>query len=211
MEELPGVDRQALDVLPLPFGIEGVEGQGTLARAAGAGDHHEAVAGDVEVDVLEVVRAGAANADALARRVAISEASRFMRCTEDAGGRRWKPSYYTATAAFSQLRGRESRDMPDWGLAFRRPSLCNSDRQTADIRIGEAFFMEVPDVRRRIPMPSGAGPAPARVGGWRRWRHASRRDQCPMARRRRSRRRGRCPAAEPAPPKSASASNRWTR
>ena len=65
MEELPGVDRQAFDVLPLPFGIERVEGQGTLARPAGTGDHHQPVAGEVEVDVLQVVHAGAANADAL--------------------------------------------------------------------------------------------------------------------------------------------------
>ena len=65
VEELPGVDRQAFDVLPLAFGVERVEGQRTLARAAGAGDDHEAVAGDVEIDVAEVVRSRAADADAL--------------------------------------------------------------------------------------------------------------------------------------------------
>ena len=67
MEKLPGVDRQAFDVLPLPLGIERVEGQRTLARAAGTGNHHEPVAGDVDIDVLQVMHAGAADADALAR------------------------------------------------------------------------------------------------------------------------------------------------
>ena len=38
VEELPGVDREAFDILPLPLGIERVEGQRALARAAGAGD-----------------------------------------------------------------------------------------------------------------------------------------------------------------------------
>ena len=68
MEELPGVDREAFDILPLPFGIEGVEGQRALARAAGAGDDHQPVAGDVEIEVLQVVDPGAADADAVVGR-----------------------------------------------------------------------------------------------------------------------------------------------
>ena len=67
MQELPGVGREAFDVLPLPLGIERVEGQRALARPAGPGDHHEAVAGDVEVEVLQVVHPRPADADALGR------------------------------------------------------------------------------------------------------------------------------------------------
>ena len=90
MEELPGVDRQAFDVLPLSFGIERVEGQRTLARAAGTGDHHQPVAGQVDVDVLQVVNAGAANADALARGRfdvrGFSIHAHYRRTPEDATG-----------------------------------------------------------------------------------------------------------------------------
>ena len=63
LEELPGVGRQRLDVAPLAFGEQGVEGQRGLARPRHPGDHHQPVAGDVEVEVLEVVLAGAANRD----------------------------------------------------------------------------------------------------------------------------------------------------
>src|SRR5262249_51229337 len=63
LEELPRVRRQRLDVPPLPLGKDGVEGQRRLARPGHAGDDHELVAGDDDVDVLEVVLARAANDD----------------------------------------------------------------------------------------------------------------------------------------------------
>ena len=63
MQELPGVDRQAFDILPLPFGIQRVEGQRAFARTAGAGDHHQPVAGNIEIDILQIMDPGAANAD----------------------------------------------------------------------------------------------------------------------------------------------------
>ena len=65
MEELPGVGREALDILPLAFGIERVEGQRALARPAGAGDDDQAIAGQGEIEVLQVVRPGAVDADAV--------------------------------------------------------------------------------------------------------------------------------------------------
>ena len=67
VEELAGVGRKAFDVLPLAFGIEGVEGQRTLARSARPGDDNEAVAGNVEVDVLQVMHPRPADADRLGR------------------------------------------------------------------------------------------------------------------------------------------------
>ena len=60
LEELPGVGGQRLDVPPLALGVDGVEGERRLARARQAGDDHQLVPRDVDVDVLEVVDAGAA-------------------------------------------------------------------------------------------------------------------------------------------------------
>ena len=63
-EELPGVARQRLDVAPLPLGVERVEGQRALAGAADAGEDDQPVAGQIEVDVPEVMLAGSADDDA---------------------------------------------------------------------------------------------------------------------------------------------------
>ena len=63
LQELPGVGRERLHVPALPFGVQGVEGQGRLARARQPGDHHQLIARDVERDVLQVVGACAAYAD----------------------------------------------------------------------------------------------------------------------------------------------------
>ena len=61
LEELPRVGRQRLDVAPLPFGVDRVERERRLARSGQAGDHHQLVARDVDVDVLQVVDARAAH------------------------------------------------------------------------------------------------------------------------------------------------------
>ena len=63
LQELPRIGGKALDVTPLAFGIQRVEGQAGLARARQPGDHHQRVPGDVQVDVLQVVRARTADAD----------------------------------------------------------------------------------------------------------------------------------------------------
>ena len=68
VEELPRVRGERLHVLALPLGEDRVEGERALARARHAGDHHQAVAGQVDREVLEVVLAGAANADGLLGR-----------------------------------------------------------------------------------------------------------------------------------------------
>ena len=54
-EELPGVGGQRLDVPPLALGVERVHGQRRLAAAAGPAEDRHLVAGDVEVDPLQVV------------------------------------------------------------------------------------------------------------------------------------------------------------
>ena len=60
-EELPGVGRQRLDVPALALGEDRVEGEAGLARAGEPREHDQCVAGQVEVDVLEVVLSGAAD------------------------------------------------------------------------------------------------------------------------------------------------------
>ena len=65
LEELPGVGRQRLDVAPLPFGVDRVEGERRLARPADAGDDDQLADGQRQIDVLEVVRARAAHDDVL--------------------------------------------------------------------------------------------------------------------------------------------------
>ena len=57
-EELPGVGGQRLDVAALALGEDRVEGQAGLPRPGQAGEHDEAVAGQLDADVLEVVLAG---------------------------------------------------------------------------------------------------------------------------------------------------------
>ena len=61
-QELPRVGRQRFDVAPLALGVDGVEGERGLARAGQSGDHDQPVARQVQVDALEVVGAGAADA-----------------------------------------------------------------------------------------------------------------------------------------------------
>ena len=61
MEESAGVGRHRLEVATLRLCIEGTEGERGLpgARDAGEGDHR--IAGNVDIDALEVVLAGAPN------------------------------------------------------------------------------------------------------------------------------------------------------
>ncbi|HJQ20121.1 MAG TPA: hypothetical protein VJ867_07220 [Gemmatimonadaceae bacterium] len=62
-EKLPRIRRQRFDVAPLAFGVNGVEGERRFPRSGRAGDDGEGTAGDVEVDPLEIVLAGAPNLD----------------------------------------------------------------------------------------------------------------------------------------------------
>ena len=63
LEELAGVGGEGFDIAPLPLGINGIEGQGRFTRAGDAGDDHQLVAGDGDVDALEVVLASAFDDD----------------------------------------------------------------------------------------------------------------------------------------------------
>ena len=61
LQELARIGRQRFDVAALAFGIDGVEGERGFAGAGEAGEHHELVARNLEIDVLEIVLACAAN------------------------------------------------------------------------------------------------------------------------------------------------------
>ena len=62
-QELARVGGERFDVAPLPLGVDGVERERRLARAREPRDHHQPVAGDVDVDALQVVRPGPADAN----------------------------------------------------------------------------------------------------------------------------------------------------
>ena len=57
VQELPRVGGERLHVTALAFGVDGVERQRGLARAAQTRDHGEAIARDFHVNVLEIVLA----------------------------------------------------------------------------------------------------------------------------------------------------------
>ena len=62
-QELARVGRQRLDVAALALGVDRVEGEARLARAREPGDDDQRVARQLDVDALEVVRAGARDDD----------------------------------------------------------------------------------------------------------------------------------------------------
>src|SRR5262249_50981610 len=68
LEELARVGREALDVAPLTFRIDRVEGERGLARTRQPREDDERVAGNREINVLEVVLARTAHVDRLAGR-----------------------------------------------------------------------------------------------------------------------------------------------
>ncbi|MNV59503.1 hypothetical protein D3C71_1519320 [compost metagenome] len=63
VEELAGVGAEGLHVAALALGIERVKHQAGFARAAGPRDHREFAGADVQIQVLEVVLACAADTD----------------------------------------------------------------------------------------------------------------------------------------------------
>ncbi len=60
-EELTGVGRERLDVAALALGVDGVEGQGRLARPGQAGEDDQPVPGQIDGDIAQIVLAGPAN------------------------------------------------------------------------------------------------------------------------------------------------------
>src|SRR5258706_115209 len=63
LQELARVGRKRLDVAALSFRVEGVEGERGFSRARQPRDHDQPVSRQIDVQVLEIVRARAADAD----------------------------------------------------------------------------------------------------------------------------------------------------
>ena len=95
-DELAGVGRQGIHVAALPFGADRIESQRRLAAARQAGDDHQAVAGNLQVDVLEVVDPGSGYRDLLALSHVMRLAGRDWwpvrsrwKCCRHGQGKRW--------------------------------------------------------------------------------------------------------------------------
>ena len=71
VKQPPGIGRHRFQIAPLRLGVERAEGQRRLAGAGDAGEDHQRVARDVDVDVLEVVLPGPAH---------MHESGRFSHC-----------------------------------------------------------------------------------------------------------------------------------
>ena len=63
IEKLPGVGGKAFDIAALALGVEGVESQGRFAGSGHPGDDDELIAWNLDVEVFEVMLAGANNLD----------------------------------------------------------------------------------------------------------------------------------------------------
>jgi hypothetical protein len=63
LQELTRVRGEGLDVAALALGVQRVERERALAGARQAGNHHQPMARQLEADVLQVVRSGAADPD----------------------------------------------------------------------------------------------------------------------------------------------------
>ena len=68
-QKLARVGRQRFDVATLSFGVQSVEGQGRFSRPGQARNHYEAIAGEVDIDVFQIVGARAADSNLLHMKV----------------------------------------------------------------------------------------------------------------------------------------------
>jgi hypothetical protein len=63
LQKLPRIGGETFHIAALALGIDGVERERGFARARKPGEHHQPVARDLDVDVLEIVLARAADRD----------------------------------------------------------------------------------------------------------------------------------------------------
>ena len=63
LQKLARIGRQAFHITPLPLGIQRVKRQRRLAAARQTRNHNELVARNVQIDVFQIMRARAADAD----------------------------------------------------------------------------------------------------------------------------------------------------
>jgi hypothetical protein len=63
LQKLASIGRERLHVAALALRVDGVEGERGFARAREPGEHHQPIARDFEIDILEIVLARAADRD----------------------------------------------------------------------------------------------------------------------------------------------------
>ena len=91
-DEALGVGGERLHVAPLPFRVDGVEGERRLAGAGEAGDHGEPIARNLDRDVLQVVDASALHGDGGAHRRRLA-AARLAFASRLRGAARWRAGF----------------------------------------------------------------------------------------------------------------------
>ena len=164
LEELPGVGGQALDVTPLPFRVQGVEGQAALARSGDPGDHHQAPRRDRHVDPLQVVDAHSPEDD-VGGHDNRSIASTPSRADREASVRRCSCSQGRAALAGSPAAAsatRRSRSRSATKVAgSRRRSSARGMSSRAFLTCGS----QAADRRRASPSPNTCGRPAPRCGG----------------------------------------------
>ena len=147
-EELARVRGQALDVPPLPLGVEGVEGEARLAASGQPGDHDEGVAGDLQVDVAQVVFAGTAHDDRVAATPTVSARGHFAKCSDgatSAAGRR--PRAHRPSGRVAMCRGPALDGCP-YGTRPRAPTV-----PPVLTWIASSFAQVPPETRRSSRRP----------------------------------------------------------
>ena len=65
IQKLPRIGRQAFHIAALAFGIDRIKRQRRFARPRQPRDHHELVARNIHIDVLQIMLARAAHLDEL--------------------------------------------------------------------------------------------------------------------------------------------------
>src|SRR3546814_13870865 len=63
LQKLARISGEGFNIAPLPLRIDGVEGKRTFPRTGKAGDDDQLVAGQVDIDALQIVLARAAHGD----------------------------------------------------------------------------------------------------------------------------------------------------
>ena len=69
LKKLARIGGERFDIAPLPFGVDGVEGQRTLARPRHAADHRQLAVGNLAGDVLQIVCPRTADDDGIVQRI----------------------------------------------------------------------------------------------------------------------------------------------
>ena len=67
IEKLPGISRKALDIAPLPLGVEGVESEGRLPRTAHSRDDDQLFPRNLDMEILKIVLARPTDLDSFGR------------------------------------------------------------------------------------------------------------------------------------------------